>query len=95
MASNNNYATKADLKDLRDELINAIRQSESNLRNEMTELIHDTETKLLKAFYGFAEATQKRTDNLENAQGGLTGIIATLDRRVTEIEKRLNYPPAR
>jgi hypothetical protein len=79
MASNNNYATKADLKEVRDELVQAI---------------HDSETRLLKAFYGFAEATQKRMDNLENGQGGLTGIIATLDRRVTEIEKRLNSPNA-
>jgi hypothetical protein len=79
MASNNNYATRADLKEVRDELV---------------QVIHGSETRLLKAFYGFAEATQKRMDNLENGQGGLTGIIATLDRRVTEIEKRLNSPNA-
>jgi hypothetical protein len=59
MAGTNNYATKADLKTLRDELVEAIRASEGRLRDEMTELIRDTETKLLKAFYGFAEATQK------------------------------------
>ena len=94
MPTNGDYATKTDLKELRDHLVNAIRQSESNLRNEMTELIRDTETKLLKAFYGFAEATQKRMDNLENSQGGLTGIIATLDRRVTDLEKKVNFPKA-
>ena len=38
-------ATKADLNDLRDELI---------------EVIRDTETKLLRAFYNFAESNQKR-----------------------------------
>jgi hypothetical protein len=52
MAANGDYATKSDLKELRDELIEAI---------------HDAETNLLKAFYGFAEATQKRMDNLESA----------------------------
>jgi hypothetical protein len=83
MASNGDYATKADLKELRDELIAA-----------MQEAIHDSETRLLKAFYGFAEATQKRMDNTENAQGGLTGLIATLDRRVTELEKKVNFPNA-
>jgi len=28
----------------------------------MAELIRDTETKLLKVFYGFAEATQKASE---------------------------------
>ena len=42
-------ATKADLNDLRDELI---------------EVIRDTETKLLRAFYNFAESNQKRLSDV-------------------------------
>ena len=88
--ANNNYATKADLNALRD----ATKADLQTLRDELVEALHDTETKLLKAFYGFAEAAQKRMDNVENAQSGITGLIATLDRRVTELEKKVNFPNA-
>jgi hypothetical protein len=81
--NNNNYATKADLNVLRDEIVAA-----------MNEAIHDSETRMLKAFYGFAEAIQKRTVNLENGIGGVTGLLATMDRRITELEKKVNFPNA-
>ena len=87
---NNNHATKADLKALRDEL----KADNAALRDDLIEAIHDTETKLLTAFYGFAEATQKRMTNLEKTTGGLTDLIATLDRRITDLEKRVNFPHA-
>ena len=94
MATNSDYATKADLRAIRDELINAIRQSESNLRNEMTELIRDTETKLLNAFYSFAEATQKHLSENERGIHGVGERLTLIERRVTDIEKRLNFPPS-
>ena len=90
MPANGDYATKTDLKALRQEL----KGDMAGLRDELVEAIHDTETKLLKAFYGFAEAAQKRMDNVESSQSGLTGIIATLDRRVTDLEKKVNFPKA-
>ena len=49
-------ATKADLNALRDELREAIRESERTLRDELIEAMRDTETKLLRAFYNFAES---------------------------------------
>jgi len=65
-------ATKADLNALRDELREAIR---------------DTETKLLRAFYDFADSNQKRLAEAER-----TGLVV-FDRLAT-IERRLNLPPA-
>ena len=90
----NDVATKADLKALRDELTGAIRSSEKTLRNELTEVIRDTETKLLKAFYGFAESTQKRLSEGERTTSGVTDRLATLERRLTDLEKRVNFPDA-
>ena len=104
--ANNDSATKADLKVLRTELkgdmaalrdelkadIAALDGNMKSIRDELAELIHDMETKLLTAFYGFAEATQKRVSLLENTTGGLTNLIATLDRRITDLEKRVNFP---
>ena len=45
MDNGNEPATKADLNALREELVEAI---------------HDSETRLLRAFYDFAETNQKR-----------------------------------
>lgn len=69
MGNGHEPATKADLQSLKDEVLEAM---------------HDTETRLLKAFYDFAESSQKRL--------GATETLGALV--VTDIEKRLNTPPA-
>lgn len=67
MENGHEPAIKADLKNLRDEVLEAdktlrdelreaIRESETSLR----EFIHDTATKHLRAFYDFAETNQKQ-----------------------------------
>ena len=43
-------------RSLREELIEAIRESERTLRDELIEAMRDIETKLLRAFYNFAES---------------------------------------
>ncbi|MBI3896025.1 MAG: hypothetical protein HY313_08845 [Acidobacteria bacterium] len=88
--ANNNHVTKADLKALRDELKGDMKA----LRDELIEAIRDVETKLLKAFYGFAESTQERISNNEGATDGLKKRLATLERRITDLEKRINFPHA-
>jgi chromosome segregation ATPase len=101
----NDHVTKADLtaglKDLRDELKadisglrNELKADMSALRDELSEAIHDTETKLLKAFYGFAESNEKRHVESERATNGLRERLATIEHRLTEVEKRLNFPQA-
>ena len=70
-------ATKADLNALGDELLEAIR---------------DTETKLLRAFYDFADSNQKRL--AERTGLVVFDRLATIERRLIEVEKRLNLPPA-
>lgn len=93
MAENNgNYATKADLKALRSETKADLDVLRDEIIAGMSEAIHDSETRMLKAFYGFAEAIQKRTVNVENGLGGVTGLLATMDRRVTELEKKSTSP---
>ena len=98
---NNDHVTKADLNTLRTELkgdLKALREElkadQNALRDELIEVIRDTETKLLKAFYGFAESTQQRLSEGERATSGLNERLATLDRRVTDLEKRVNFPHA-
>ena len=86
-------ATKADLNALREELLEAIQESKSGLREELLEAIHDTETKLLRAFYNFAETNQKRLTEVERADLVIVERLAMMERRITEVEKRLNMPP--
>ena len=75
-------ATKADLKEGLD-----------GLRTELLQAIHDMETRILKAFYAYTEATQKHLADLDRSDGSLRDRLGTLEVRMTEIEKRLNFPP--
>jgi len=101
MASNNNFATKADLKALRDELVEAIHSSEKTLREEMNaqrdeliEAIHDSETKLLRAFYDFAESNRLRIVEVETATSTLTKRLDIVEGRLMAIEKKFHLPNA-
>ncbi len=64
------------------------------LEERLTESLHDTETKLLRAFYSFAEATQKHFTDLDRSDSSLRERLGTCETRITEIEKRLNKPGA-
>ena len=75
-------ATKDDLAKLRDELLEAV-----------SKLIYETETRLLKAFYGFAESNRKEISDLTRSDSSLRERLDTMEDRVLQIEKRLNFPP--
>lgn len=65
-----------------------------SLRDELLAAMHDMETRLLRAFYDFAESNQKRLSAVETMAALTMDRFGTIERRVTEIEKRLNMPPA-
>jgi len=67
---------------------------EERLTDRFTAALRDTETKLLQAFYGFAEANNKRLVQGEAATAMVVTRLSTIESRVLEIEKRLNIPPA-
>jgi hypothetical protein len=79
MDDRNAPATKGDLRETKDELIETIR---------------DSETKLLKALYTFAESNQARLTANERETAALKDRLAIVESRLTEIEKKLNLPPA-
>lgn len=72
-------ATKGDLLDLRDELLEAI---------------HDGQTAMLKAFYGFTQTVQDRFREADESEATIRRRLTTLEGRLLEIEKRLNLPPS-
>jgi len=62
--------------------------------DHLAESIHDSETRLLKAFYTFAESNQQRLSQVEGNTTAVIARLATLESRIIEVEKRLNMPPA-
>ena len=72
-------ATKGDLLELKDELIEAIR---------------DNQTEILRSIYGFTQTVQNRFQEMDQTEAALKRRLTTLEGRLLEIEKRLNIPPA-
>jgi hypothetical protein len=66
---------------------------EARIGDQIREAAHETETKVLEAFYAFAESNNRRLGQQELASASLTNRVSTLENRVLEIEKRLNIPP--
>jgi len=70
-------ATKGDIQDL---------------RAEMVESVRSIQAELLKAFYAFAESNLKRFAEIETEGEALKSRIATLEARLLQIERRVNFP---
>ena len=66
---------------------------EQRLTERFTQGLRDTETKLLQAFYAFAESNNTRLVQGETATAMVVSRLTTIENRVLEIEKRLNMPP--
>jgi hypothetical protein len=94
---NDSPATRRDLQDLRVELSDF--KVEVNTRFEafehrMDQRLHDMETRILQAFYGYAEATNKRLNQIDGNVAIFINRLGTVENRLLEVEKRLNIPPA-
>jgi len=70
-------------------------RSEANHRHaDLVKRISDFETRLMQAFYSFADANNKRLAQGEAATALVISRITTLEDRVLKLEKRLNIPPS-
>jgi hypothetical protein len=78
MDDRNAPATKGDIADSEERVIERLR---------------DIETKLLNAFYGYAKTNDGRVLEVEGNEAVLRTRMATLESRVMEVERRLNIPP--
>ena len=95
---NNDHVTKADLNAglhaLRDELRSDLNAQREELLERISESLHDVETKLLKAFYGFPEGSQERMLYQNMSQQIFENRLGIIERRLLELEKRVNFPSA-
>jgi hypothetical protein len=65
-----------------------------NLKDELVEVFRDSQTEILTAFYGFSQTIQDRFKENDQTEASLKRRLTTLESRLLEIEKRLNLPPA-
>jgi hypothetical protein len=71
-----------------------VRSEANHIHDDLVERIRDSETRLLQAFYSFADANNKRLVQGEAATALVISRITTLEDRVLGLEKRLNIPPS-
>ena len=88
MENGHEAATKADLRELGEQL----RSEFPHGFDDLKETLRDAETKLLKAFYSFAESNQTRLIESERESAALKERLGLLERRLTEIERKVNFP---
>ncbi len=93
------FATKQDLAELEKRLTDGftakLATDLADLEQRLREAIHDSETKLLTAFYAFAESNQRHLTDLGRGEQSMRDRFAALEMRLLDIEKRLNMPPPR
>jgi len=73
------------------------KQLRSEFRHGFDDLkaaFRDGQTELLKGFYSFAQSTDARLRDGELSDIALRQRLTAVETRLTEIEKRLNLPPA-
>ena len=88
-------ATKQDITDLKAELKQDVVMVRSEFQHgfdDLKEAMRDIQTELLKAFYSFAESDQARLTQTERDSSGLKERIGILERRLTEVERKVNFP---
>ena len=77
-------ATKQDVALLRSEM--------DRLHDVLVDRIAAVETKLLKAFYAFAESNQTRVAAIETESAAVRKRVGSLEERVLELERKVNFP---
>jgi hypothetical protein len=93
----NSPATKHDLEELRSDVkqdLEQLRSEVNHVHDDLVERISDSETRLLQAFYSFADSNNKRLVQGEAATALVISRVTTLEDRVLQLEKRLNIPPS-
>ena len=108
MEADNTPATKQDIATLRSGMqqdiamlrsetkqdIAMLRSEMQHMHDELKESMRDNQTELLKAFYGFAQNTDVKMKDAEVSDILLRQRLTAVESRLTEIERRLNLPPA-
>ena len=69
-----------------------LRSEMQHTHDALIERIADSETKILRAFFSFAESNQARLSETERESAALKERMGILERRLTDVERRVNFP---
>ncbi len=87
-------ATKKDLQDLEARLDGKLDVMEIRIGEVVHEAVRDSETRILKAIFGYTETTTARQNGADAKLTEMQERLKILERRLFEVEKRLSLPPA-
>ena len=82
---------KGDLEDFRVEVNTRFEQFE----HRMESLLEEMQGHILTSIYRLAESSQQRLTQAESNQSSFNVRLATLEQRLTDLEKRIDMPPQR
>src|ERR1039457_6644863 len=104
MENGHEPASKQDIELLRSEGRSEIGQLRSEFEqvrsefhhefDELKETIRDSQTEILRAFYGYTQTTDAKLKEGEQSDMALRQRLTAVESRILEVEKRLNMPPA-
>jgi guanylate kinase len=94
MESQDQPATKGDIQALEQRFEGRLDASEQRVLGRMAEMNRELETRMLQAFYSFAETNDRRHVQGEAATAVAVMRLSTLESRILALEKRLDLPPA-
>ena len=99
MANGDAPATRKDLDQLKKEILDGVQEvvqgSKREILEEVQEVVRDSQTEILKAFLPYQAGQDVRLRLMEVTGAGITERMAILERRLSEIEKKLLLnPPA-
>jgi len=84
-------ATKGDVAEVKQQ-VEMLRSEMNHIHDVLVERIADSETKLLKAFYTFAESNQTRLATIETDSEAVKKRVGILEERVLQLERKVNFP---
>ncbi|MFY9726661.1 MAG: hypothetical protein WB579_10180 [Bryobacteraceae bacterium] len=84
-------ATKGDVAEVKQDVA-MLRSEVHHMYDALVERIADSETKLLKAFYTFAESNQTRMATIETDSEAVKKRVGILEERVLQLERKVNFP---
>jgi hypothetical protein len=70
-----------------------LRSEMQHMNDSLIGRINQMETKLLQAFYGFAESIRERHRSADDTEASLKKRLTIVEERLTRVEFRLNPPP--
>ena len=79
-------ATKQDFSDVRTDIDRTL--------ESLREAIQDSETRILRALYGYTQTIDIRLAETKLVQDSIERRVSVIEMRLLDVEKRLNLPPA-